>query len=99
MYTLSVAAAVAAVVFLAVAAVFQPIAALVPAVLAFGLTGWFVLRRVSRLVEAEVAQLVPMLQARQIAEAQGHLVRIKQRWSRWMPLLEGQMEAQIGILD
>jgi tetratricopeptide (TPR) repeat protein len=76
-----------------------PIAAVVPAILAMGVAMFLLARRTGRLVEAEIARVVPLLQERKIDEAKQLLTQIKQRHGRWQFMLDGQMDAQIGMID
>jgi tetratricopeptide (TPR) repeat protein len=99
MYNLLISSGVAAIVFIAVAFFMHPVAAAVPALLVFGLLVFFLTRRVSRAVEAEMQMMMPLLQARKVSEAEAHVRGIKKKWGKWQFMLGGQLDAQLGMLD
>jgi len=99
MYNLLVSLGLALVTFVAVALILRPLAGIVPALLVFGVALFLLTRRVGRKVDAEMQQLLPMLQAQQVDRAREHLEGIKRRWGKWQLLLEGQIDAQLGMLD
>lgn len=99
MLNLLISAALGIATFVVVAAIYTPVAAVLPALLVLGIALFLLTRRIGRLVDAEMRKLVPMLQAQQIEPARAHLDSIKQRYGRWQVLLEGQIDAQLGMLD
>ncbi len=76
-----------------------PIPAVVPGLITTGVTLYLLARRIGRLVEAEMQEVVPLMQQRKIDEAVAKLQQIKERYGRWQLLLEGQMDAQMGMID
>ncbi len=99
MYALLLAGAAAAAVFVATAFLWSPIAGILPGILVFLLVGYFLFRRLSTQLEAEMRGVVDLLQAQRIDEARTRLFAIRARWGRWVPLLAGQVEAQLGTID
>ena len=75
------------------------IAAVVPAVCVFLLIFFLVTRRIGRKVQLEVAGLQGLLEARKVREAHQVLAGIRKRYGRWQVLLDGQMQAQAGLID
>src|SRR5690349_13666108 len=99
MYALLLASAAAAAVFLTTALLWSPIAGILPALLVFLLVGYFLFRRLSTRLEAEMRAVVDMLQGQRIDDARRRLEDIRLQWGRWVPLLDGQVEAQLGMID
>ncbi len=99
MYTLLLSLALGMGTYALVAVLFDPIAAIVPAIMAFGIALVVVLLRVKRRVDDAMGGIVPLLQERRIADAQAHLEGLRKQWARWMPLLDGQVDAQLGMID
>lgn len=99
MYNLLIALGLSAVVFTVVALLLAPLPAILPALLVFGVSLFLLTRRVSSAVEAEIAGLVPLLQARKIKEARALLERIKASYGSWQFYLSGQLDAQIGMIE
>lgn len=99
MLSFVVSLALAAVAFAVIAVLFDPLAAIVPAVMVFGIAVAVILLRVKRRVDAEIQGIVPMLQGRRIRQAQEHLESVRDRYAKWMPLLDGQVEGQLGMID
>jgi hypothetical protein len=99
MYNIGIAIGIGAAIFVAVMAAFGAKAAFLPGLIAFGVAFYFLSRRVARLIEADLAGLVPMLQERRVDEARSKLAAVKAQWSKWQVLLDGQLEAQIGMID
>jgi tetratricopeptide (TPR) repeat protein len=99
MYNVVIAVGAGVIVFAVVAALLSPWAAIVPAVLVVGGAMFFLARRVNRLIEADMAKLPAMLEARQIQEAEAHLRGMQERYGKWQLMLDGQLEAQLGMLD
>jgi len=76
-----------------------PLAGIIPALLAFGGLLFFLGRRTSKAVEAEMGALVPLLEARQVDKAREHLEGIKQRHGPWQFGLAGQLDGQRGMIE
>jgi len=91
--------ALGVVTFVLVAVFFDPLAAVVPAMMVLLIALVALLLRVKRKVDAEMQGIVPLLQRRQVAEAQRYLEGLRARHARWMPLLNGQVDAQLGMID
>jgi tetratricopeptide (TPR) repeat protein len=98
MYNALIAVAAALLTFAGVFAVLGWVAAVIPSVGVLMLTFFLLSRRTGRLVEAELAKLPPLLQARKVDEAMAHLAHIQARYARWQPFLSGQIEAQRGMV-
>jgi tetratricopeptide (TPR) repeat protein len=77
----------------------KPIAAGIPAILLFGVVLFVLTRRISKILETEMEQIVPLLQARRVDEARAHLDAVRARYGRWQFLLDGQVAAQVGMID
>jgi len=77
----------------------KPMAAAIPAIFVFGITLFFLTRRISKILEAEMELIVPLLQARKVDEARTHLDSVRDRYGRWQFLLDGQVAAQMGMID
>lgn len=99
MYNLLIAAALGVVTFVGVALILQPIAGIIPGVLVSLIAILVLTRRTGRQLDAEMQKLVPLLQAQRVEEARAHLQGLKDRYARWQVLLEGQIDAQLGMLD
>jgi hypothetical protein len=82
-----------------VAVAFDPVAAVVPALFAFAVALYLLLRRASKGVERGLAGLEELLRAGKVAEASQRIEATRDRWALWMPLLRGQLTAQLGMLD
>lgn len=80
-------------------ALFGPWATIAPALLVSILAMFLLARRTGAQVEAEVQRVLPLLQERRIDEAQTLLVNVRQKYGRWQLLLEGQIDAQLGMID
>jgi len=98
-YNVAIALTAGALVFALVSVLLNPWAAILPGLLVTGGAMFFLARRVNRLVEAEMAKVPALLEARKIDEAEAHLRSIQARFGRWQLLLDGQLEAQIGMID
>ena len=89
----------AVVVFGIVALSVTPIAAVVPALMAglitFGVLGY----RTGKAVQAEMEQVVGLLQMQNQAGARQKLLDIQARYSNHQPLIGGQVAAQLGMMD
>jgi tetratricopeptide (TPR) repeat protein len=99
MYNIAIAFASGFVVFLLTSQAMGPIPAVLPGLLVTGVAMFLLSRRTARAVEAEMAELMPLMQERRIDEAVAKLASIKARYGRWQLMLEGQMDAQIGMID
>lgn len=100
MYSLAISLVAGLAVFGAVSAGFgSVVAGVIPGLAAVGGVMFFLTRRVGRSVEAEMQQLVPLLQTRKVAEAQKLLRDLKARYGRWQFLLSGQLDAQLGMIE
>ena len=99
MNILYVSLASAAVAYGLVALLFDPLAAIVPAVVAFGGVAVGLLLRVKRRVDDALAVVGPMLQERRVEDARQALGKVRKEWAKWMPLLDGQIDAQLGMID
>jgi len=99
MYTLLVSLGLALGTYGLVAVIFDPIAAIVPAVMVFGIAAVVLLLQVKKRVDEGISGIVPLLQERRIFDAQAHLEEVRRKWARWMPLLNGQVDAQLGMID
>lgn len=99
MYTLFVALGIGLGLFALVWLVFgSVVAGILPAVLAAGVAFFLLARRRGQQVSAEMAAVGPLIQAGQVAEAEQALAALKARHGKWQFLLEGQIDAQIGML-
>jgi len=99
MYTLILSLVLGLVTFALVALFLDPLAAVVPAVMVLMIALVALLLRTKRKVDAEMQGIVPLLQRRQVVEAQRYLETLRARYARWMPLLDGQIDAQLGMID
>jgi uncharacterized protein HemY len=99
MLNLLIAFAAGAVVFGLVSLWLGPIPATIPAVLVSALVVFLLTRRISGILEAEVAAVAPMLQNREVDRAKAHLQSIKERYGKWQLLLDRQLDAQLGMID
>lgn len=100
MLNLAISLGLATVLFGIVAAIFGSIVAgVIPAVFVVFGALYFLGRRTSRAVEEEIKAIVPLLENRQIEPARQTLRSIKERYGRWQFGLEGQIDAQLGILE
>ena len=99
MYNILIAIGLGLLTYGVVAVALHPIGAVIPAAGVFLVAIFLLSRRTSRLVEAELRKLPQMLQARRIDEAKAHLDAVRQQYGRWQILLDGQLEAQVGMID
>jgi tetratricopeptide (TPR) repeat protein len=99
MYTLILSLVLGVVTFVLVAVFFDPLAAVVPAVMVLLIALVALLLRVKRKVDNQMQGIVPLLQRRQVAEAQRYLESLRDRYAKWMPLLHGQIDSQLGMID
>lgn len=99
MYNIALSIAAGGILFLLTSLWLGPIPAVIPGLIVSALAMWWLSRRTAALVEAEMAEVVPLMQARKIDEAVVKLQGIQQKYGRWQILLDGQMEAQLGMID
>lgn len=99
MYALLIAIAAAVLVFAITTALWSWVAAFLPALIVFFLVGYLLFRRLSTQLEAEMRAVVELLQGQRVDEARVRLEAIRGRWARWVPLLDGQVDAQLGTID
>ena len=98
MYNILIAVGVSATVFLVVSLLMSPYAAVIPAVLVFGILLFVLTRRVGQLVQADMAKLVPLLQQRKVAQAEKLIRDVQSRYGKWQVMLTGQLDAQLGMI-
>jgi hypothetical protein len=98
-YNIVIAIAAAILGFLLITAVFGWKVAVIPALL-LGVSAFLLLtRRTASLVEPEMAKAVALLQSNQIDAGRAALQAMKVKYGKWQLLLEGQLDAQMGMLD
>jgi tetratricopeptide (TPR) repeat protein len=81
------------------ASLFGPVAGFLPGFLVFGLVWILLSRRVAQEVEVALRPLPALAQERKVEEARQLLQQARRRFGRWQLLLDGQLAAQIGMLD
>lgn len=69
-----------------------------PAVLVSGIAFYLLSRWRTNLVQAEMQAIVPLLQARQVEQAEALVDRVRARHGRWVLLLDQQLSVQKGML-
>ena len=85
-------------VFALIAVWFAPIAGVLPA-LFVSVTAFFVITmRVGKRVQAEMAGLQPLLEARRVDDAMRLLESIRSRYGKYQLMLDGQLQAQAGLI-
>lgn len=100
MYSLAISVVIGLAVFGAVAAGFSSVVAgILPGIGAFVVAMFFISRRISQTVEAEMQALVPLLQSRKIGQAQQKIRDVQSQYGPWQFLLRGQLDAQLGMLE
>ena len=99
MYNLFISSALSVLVFVATAAFLGPWAGIVPGVLVWGIATFLLTRRTGQQVEAEMAIVVPLLQAGKVDEARAQLEVIRGKWANWQLLLDSSIDAQLGMLE
>lgn len=100
MYNLLIAVGLSALMYVLVGVGFySSIAGVLPALIVFGVSYFFLARRTGRLVQAEMERLAPMLQQQKTDEAKELLESLVQRFGKWQFLLGGQLLAQVGMID
>lgn len=98
MYNTLIAAAAAVAVYALIALTLQPVAAIFPAVLLFGVVFYLLTRRTGKAVDAGLAEVMELLQEQKLDEAIARIESVKDQWSRWQPLLARQLDAQTGMI-
>lgn len=99
MYNVLIAIAAGGAVFTLVAVLLSPWAAILPGLLVTAGAMFLLARRINGILEVELAKVPAMLEQRQLDEASAHLQSIQDRYGRWQLMLDGQLEAQKGMLD
>ena len=99
MYNILIALGLSGLTYGVVAVALHAVAAVIPAVAVFGVAVFVLTRRTGRQVEEAMKPLQHLLQARKVDEAKALLRDVKQRFGRWQMLLDGQLEAQVGMID
>ncbi|MFT6145204.1 MAG: hypothetical protein ACJAZO_004144 [Myxococcota bacterium] len=99
MYSIFAAVGAAAIAFVLVSLLMNPVAAMVPAVLAMGIVGILLLRRATNGAQVALAPMQALMQDGKIEEVDALLVEAQNKWGKWMPTLTGQLHAQRGMLD
>jgi hypothetical protein len=98
MLNLGIAGGAAVLVFIVITALLGWVPAVVPAIAVFGLLTWFLTQRVSKAVEPQMIAAVELLKERKVPEAKAALAAIKRDWGRWQLFLDGQIDAQLGMI-
>lgn len=99
MYNLLISLGIAAAVYVAVAVAMSPFSAILPAMLVLTIAMFLMARRTTKQVQAELTDLMALLQKQRIDDAKKKIQDISDKYGRWQFLLEGQMAAQLGMLD
>lgn len=99
MYSILAAAVAAGIAFAIVALTMSPVAAVFPAVVAFGVVAIVLLRRAVNGTQEMMLPLQSLMQAGKVEETEALLLNVQSTWGKWMPMLHGQVEAQRGMLD
>ncbi len=99
MINLAISLGLGATFFILVSLWLGPVAGVFPGLGVTGISLFLTSRRIGGQVEAEMAEIVPMLQERRIDAAQARLEAIKERYGRWQLLLSGQIDAQLGMIE
>ncbi|MBX2800130.1 MAG: hypothetical protein KTR31_20800 [Myxococcales bacterium] len=99
MINLAISLGIGVVLFAAIALWLSPVAAIIPALGVSAIAMFFLSRRVAKRVEVALAEVVPLLQARKVDLARRKLEGIKEQYGRWQFLLEGQLDAQLGMIE
>lgn len=99
MRNLLLAAGASVAVFIAVSWALSPISAILPGLIVFAVLLWWLGRRTVDAVQAALAPVAGMVQARRFEEARALLVSVKEQYAGTQVMLGGQLDAQIGQLD
>ena len=98
MYNILIATGVSVALFVLVSALMSPYAAVIPAVLVFGILLFVLTRRLGQQVQEEMTKLVPLLQQRKVSQAEKLIRDVQQRYGKWQVMLTGQLDAQLGMI-
>lgn len=99
MYNLGISTLLAVIAAALTAFVLTPVAGIIPGVAVWCLSFFLISRRVGTEVQKEMAALEPLVQQRKIPELKARIEKLKKEWGPWQPLLEGQLDAQLGMID
>lgn len=99
MYSVLVSLALGLVVFLGIGAWLGPVAGVVPGLLLAGGVFLALMWQLGKRVRVEMEGILPLLEARKVAEAKAYLRKLQDRYASWQPFLRGQIEVQIGMID
>lgn len=99
MRTFFVAGLAGLVAFAIGAALYAPVAGILPGLFAFFAVGIGLFIRRRRQVDAALTPLVGLLESQKVDEAVALIARIKAEHGPWVPGLEGQLDAQLGFLE
>ena len=99
MYNVGIALGMALITLVGVGVPFGWKAAIIPVLMVFGVGLVLLMRRTAKRVEADLHPLMGLLQNRKVVEGRAALEAVKARWGKWQPMLEGQLDAQIGMID
>lgn len=99
MRTFYVASAAGLVAFAIGAALYAPVAGILPAIFAFLAVGVGIFVSQRRKVDAALAPLVGLLESQRVDEAVALIEKLKTIHGPWVPGLDGQLDAQLGFLQ
>ncbi len=99
MYNLGISTVLAVIAAALTAFLLTPVAGIIPGVAVWGLSFFLISRRVGVEVQKEMAALEPLVQQRKIPELKARIEKMKTEWGPWQPLLMGQLDAQLGMID
>jgi|JI6StandDraft_1071083.scaffolds.fasta_scaffold205401_2 hypothetical protein len=77
---------------------FPLISVLIPSILTFPIVMFLLSRRTAAAVQAELLPLQSLMAAGKVDEAKELIVRVRDGWSSWQPLLHGQLTGQLGMI-
>jgi len=86
-------------VFALISVWFAPIAGVLPALFVSVTVFFVVTMRVGKRVQLEMAALQPLLEARRVDDAMRLLEAIRKRYGKFQLLLDGQLQAQAGLIE
>jgi hypothetical protein len=98
-YAVVLAIALGTLAFGITAAVWSPVAGILPGLLVFAATAYAAFRRINGRLEAEMRQFADHIQNKQIDAAVATLERVRRDYGRWVPGLEAQVDGSLGLLD
>ena len=99
MRTLYVSAAVAAMLFVLGAVLYSPVAGIFPAVLGFVAVGLGIFLNRRKQVDAAILPLTGLLEQQKVDEAIALIRSIQAKHGPWVPGLDGQLNAQLGLFE